>query len=75
MRFADLVQQTLARAGPYCPPRLLWMLDGAVNYLHAGWWMRSRGFGVEQFLATKEQIFEAAADRIGGRNPRNAFDS
>jgi hypothetical protein len=67
MSIADFVQQNLARAGPCCPPRLLWMLDGAVNYLHAGWWMRSRGFNADRFLATKEQIFEAAAAEIRDR--------
>jgi hypothetical protein len=67
MSLADFVQQNLARAGPHCPPRVLWMLDGVVNYVHAGWWIESHGFGPERFLSTKEQIFQAAADNMRDR--------
>jgi hypothetical protein len=67
MNAADLLQQNLARLGPHCPLRLLWMLDGTVNYLHAGWWIRERGFQAERFLATRQDIFSAAAEKLRNR--------
>lgn len=64
MNIADVAQRSLTRAGAKCSPRLLWMLDGAVNYLYTGHWFGSRGLSARKFVADRTAIFEVAAQEI-----------
>jgi hypothetical protein len=34
----------LTRLGPLCSANLIYNLNGALNYLHVGWWLRAHGF-------------------------------
>lgn len=65
MTIADFIQRGRVRAGAKCSVRLLWMLDGAVNYLCVGQWMKLRGLAVPRFINDRQGIFAAAAEEIG----------
>lgn len=65
MRVTDLVQRALIRAGSRCSARQLLMLDGAVNCLAVGRWMKVRGLTVPSFLKSRQAVFDLAAEEIG----------
>lgn len=62
---ADFAQKCLVRVGERCSGRQLWMIDGAVDFLHVGHWMKSRGLRVSVFNGDRNEIFEAVAEKIG----------
>jgi O-methyltransferase len=57
----------LARLGSRCGARLVYNLNGAFNYLHAGWWLHEHGFRPGVRVASRYDVFERIAAEIRDR--------
>lgn len=58
----------LSRLGEICNDTLVYNLNGAFNYLHAGWWLRSHGFRPAVRLRSRWDVFAHIAADIGDRD-------
>lgn len=57
----------LTRLGSICSPRVVYELNGAFNYLHAGWWLEAHGFRPHVRVRTREELFRRMAADLGDR--------
>lgn len=55
----------LTRLGSRCGPGLLYNLNGALNYLYVGWWMRAHGFTPAARLGSREELLRWLGARVG----------
>jgi hypothetical protein len=58
----------LTRLGAVCGDRVIYNLNGAFNYLHVGWWLRSHGLEPAVVLPSRERLFDLVASRIADRD-------
>jgi hypothetical protein len=63
----ETAKQALTRAGQECSMSTLLNLNSVLNYLWVGHWMKSRGFQVRSRVASREQVFQIAAEEIADR--------
>jgi hypothetical protein len=63
----NFTKRALASAGGHTPPRALYYLNGVVNYLEVGAFVRKRGFGSYRAVDTKQEVFDAVAGEVGHR--------
>lgn len=61
------LKRGLVSVGRLVPPRLLYDLNGVVNYLEVGAFVRERGFAPRHTVAGKAAVFEALAREVGER--------
>jgi macrocin-O-methyltransferase TylF-like protien len=61
----DRVKEAATLAGARMPVGVIRSLNGLVNYLEVGRWLRERGFEVRRRLPTREDVFAAVVDEIG----------
>jgi hypothetical protein len=57
----------LARLGAVCGPGTVYNLNGAFNYLHAGWWLRAHGFVPAARLRSRFDVFAHIAAQVRDR--------
>jgi hypothetical protein len=58
----------LTRLGARCSDSVVYNLNGAFNYLHAGWWLRSHGFSPELRVKSRDELFDAVGRRLADRD-------
>jgi hypothetical protein len=58
----------LTRIGAMLPERTLYYLNGLVNYLEVGHWMRARGFDTRVRFDDKWKLFDFAAEKVADRD-------
>lgn len=66
-RSVDACRQALTCAGAMLPLSVLLGLNHAFNYLWVGHWLRARGFQIPRRLASRDEVFRAAAAQIADR--------
>src|SRR3954451_35922 len=71
MRRKDLVRSAqvgvetgLARLGSRFSPRAMYAVDVAVNYLHAGYWLRQHSYPVTCWVKERQRLFDLVADEV-----------
>jgi hypothetical protein len=71
MRRKDLVRSAqvavetgLAQLGRRIGPRAMYAVDVAVNYLHAGYWLRQRSYSVQRWVGERRQLFDLVAGEV-----------
>jgi Macrocin-O-methyltransferase (TylF) len=57
----------LSRLGRRCGDQTVYLLNGAFNYLHVGWWLRAHGFEPAVTVPTRVDVFDHIAAEIGAR--------
>jgi hypothetical protein len=57
----------LTRIGAVSGQRTMRALNGVLNYMHVGWWMRSRGLTLGVRVRSRYQLFDLVAAEIGDR--------
>jgi hypothetical protein len=55
------------RLGAVCSARAINNLNGVLNYLHVGWWLRPHGFRPSVRVGSREQLFRYIAAEIARR--------
>jgi O-methyltransferase len=58
----------LTRIGSACSTRAIYNLNGAFNYLHAGWWLRAHGFQPDLLVHSRDELFELIAADVAERD-------
>jgi Macrocin-O-methyltransferase (TylF) len=64
----------LTRLGSVCSGNVIYNLNGAFNYLHVGWWLRSHGFRPRTRVPShygpraRDELFRLIAAEVGERN-------
>jgi hypothetical protein len=61
------IKRGLVSLGRLAPPRLLYDLNGVVNYLEAGAFVRDRGFSASDAVLDKWEVFDAVGRAVGTR--------
>ena len=61
----QIAKRGLAQLGAVMPERVLYDLDGVVNYLEVGAFMRRRGFDTPRRVATRFEVFDLVALEVG----------
>src|SRR4051794_11592644 len=65
IRSAQVAVETgLAQLGGRIGPRAMYAVDVAVNYLHAGYWLRQRSYSVPRWVGERRQLFDLVADEV-----------
>lgn len=67
MNFSERFRQMLTLVGAALSARTIARLDGWLNYLEVGRWMREHGFGAVGRYPYRKQLWEAIAAEIGNR--------
>lgn len=67
MERKELMKIALTWIGARCSEHTVYNLNGAFNYLHAGWWLRAYGFRPRTVLRSRDEVFRYMANDIGGR--------
>jgi macrocin-O-methyltransferase TylF-like protien len=62
--FKDLV----TRIGGRFSPRSIFAINGIVNYLAVGHWMRVKNITIPRRFATREELFDAVSAELGDRH-------
>jgi len=62
----ELVKEGLTRLGARSSVRPIRALNGIVNYLEVGRWMKARGFETAQRLRTRDEVFQTIAEEVAG---------
>ncbi len=62
-----IAKRLLVHTGAASSGRTIYNLNGAFNYLHVGWWLRSHGFEPGEFFPSRYELFDRIAAEIGGR--------
>jgi hypothetical protein len=57
----------LRKLGAHISPRLLYQIQGAVNYLRLGAWMRDHGFRVDRPCRNRWEVFDVVASRVADK--------
>jgi hypothetical protein len=57
----------LTRLGAVCGQGLVYNLNGAFNYLHAGWWLHEHGLHPAVRVRSRYDVFERVAAEIAER--------
>ena len=57
----------LAQLGAVCSGRVVYELNGMLNYLHVGWWLNAHGFTSGVRTRSRAALFEMIAAEIGER--------
>lgn len=58
----------LTRLGAHLGQPVVYNLNGAFNYLHAGWWLHAIGFDIPDRVRTRYQLFDLIAAKDGHRD-------
>jgi O-methyltransferase len=66
-RAVAALKRGLVKLGRLAPPRVLYDLNGVVNYLEVGAFARDRGFAPRHTAADKWGVFDAVAAEAGAR--------
>ncbi len=64
---AALLKWGLTYVGAFSSERSVHRLNGAMNYVNGGRWLRSRGFDTGPRLRSREEVFDALARCVGNR--------
>jgi hypothetical protein len=62
-----ILKRGLVTLGRLTPSRALYDLNGIVNYLEVGAFVRRRGFAAGQTVGTKAEVFDAIGHEVGER--------
>lgn len=54
----------LAAVGRRCPGSVIHLLNGILNYVHAGWWFKQKGFVVPATLADRKSFYRHLSGRV-----------
>jgi O-methyltransferase len=54
----------LSRVGASCSDRTIHKLNGVLNYLYIGWWMRDRGFTIPARYSGREELYQHLAPKV-----------
>ena len=57
--------QAVTRVGRSCSSRTIYNLNGVLNYLYVGWWLRAHGFDGAPRVASRVQLFDRVATDVG----------
>ena len=57
----------LSRLGAVCSGRVVYELNGVLNYLHVGWWLPAHGFSSATRTQSRSELFELIASKISER--------
>ena len=63
-----LAKRLLSKMGELLPARMIYGLLGVFNYVHLGWWLKSRNFHAKVAVASRERVFECIADAVRSRS-------
>jgi hypothetical protein len=63
----DRLKYLLTRVGERLTPIAIHNLNGVVNYLEIGRWMRARGFGTSHRYPRREQLFDLVGAQVGDK--------
>jgi hypothetical protein len=63
-----LPKVVLTRVGSHASSKVVYNLNGALNYLHAGWWLRDHGFVPGVRVRTREQLFDLVGAELADRD-------
>jgi hypothetical protein len=58
----------LTRLGAVCGDGLVYNLNGAFNYLHVGWWLRTHRFRPGALVGSREDLFDLVGRKLGDRD-------
>ena len=61
-----VVKEALTRIGAALPPRVIYDINGALNYLDVGRWALDHGYSQIARFSRREQLFEVAARELSG---------
>lgn len=59
------VETALAQVGRRISPRAMYAVDVAVNYLHAGYWLREHSYVVPTWAGEPRRLFDLVASDVG----------
>lgn len=57
----------MSRLGAVCSERVVYELNGVLNYLHVGWWLPAHGFSSATRTQSRSELFELIASEISER--------
>jgi len=61
------IKRLLTRLGSHAGERSVYLLNGAFNYFHIGWWLAANGFDTRTRVGSRYEIFDRIAVDVGGR--------